>query len=41
VEFGENGYFLDDIFDLIFGIFDVNYFDSHSLSGAFVYTVTN
>ena len=39
MELWENRNFLDDILDLVFGIFNVNDFDSYSLSGTFVDTV--
>ena len=36
VELGQNGYLLDNIFNLIFSILDIDNFDSHGLSGTSV-----
>jgi hypothetical protein len=36
VEFGEDGDFLDDVFDFVVGVFDVDDFDGDGLAGAFV-----
>lgn len=33
VEFGQDGNFLDNIFDFIFGIFDINDLDSDRITG--------
>jgi hypothetical protein len=36
VEFGQDGDFLDNIFDFVFGIFDVDDFDSNRVAGTFI-----
>jgi hypothetical protein len=36
VEFGQDGNFLDNIFDFVFSIFDINDLDSNRIAGTFI-----
>ena len=36
MQFGQDSYFLNNVFDFVFGVFDIDYFDCYCLAGTLV-----